>query len=145
MVRLISPITSEQSKKKRVPVVVGVIFDSKKRVLLALRPHAKHQGGFWEFPGGKIELNETPWEALRRELHEEIGIEVKTAVPLVQCLYDYQEYDVFLDAWRILDFNGEPSGCEGQPIFWATMEELKSLPMLSANHPIVQAIWNLSF
>jgi|SRR5262245_11890131 len=123
-------------------VAVGIIIDQEKKILVALRPAHKHQGGLWEFPGGKVEAGEEPLQALKRELREEVGIEISQAKPLMQCSYDYKEHAVWLDVWEVLEFTGEAHGREGQPIAWVSKEELRDLPMLSANHPIVEKLRN---
>lgn len=124
-------------------VAVGVIFNSQNKILVALRPNHKSQGGAWEFPGGKIELNETAEEALKRELLEEVGITVELAKPLIQCEHRYKHHHVILEVFQIEKFDGTAHGREGQVIDWVTIEQLQTLPLLSANHPIVTAIMAL--
>lgn len=121
-------------------VAVGVIFDGAGEILVALRPTDKLQGGLWEFPGGKIEANETPLQALRRELLEEVGITVETAEPLVRCVHQYEQHHVHLHVFQVRHFHGIAHGCEGQKIDWVSVEKLLTLPLLAANHPIVEAI-----
>jgi len=121
-------------------VVVGVIFNAQKQILVALRPDDKHQGGLWEFPGGKVEIGEAAEVALHRELHEEVGIMVQKAIPLTQCHYHYEDRHVWLDVWEIQQFSGEAHGKEGQEIAWVSLQQLQQLPVLSANHPIVELI-----
>jgi 8-oxo-dGTP diphosphatase len=121
-------------------IAVGVIFNKENKIFMALRPEDKLQGGLWEFPGGKVELGETIGQALRRELFEEVGIRVTKAEPLTQCDYHYQEHHVYLDVWCVLEFKGEAHGREGQSVRWVTLEELKELSVLAANHPIVEAL-----
>ncbi|MDF3055516.1 MAG: 7,8-dihydro-8-oxoguanine-triphosphatase [Gammaproteobacteria bacterium] len=128
------------NKTKPAHIAVGVIFDNQRRILVALRPKDKFQGGLWEFPGGKIESGESVEQALKRELFEEVGITVITAEPLTLCDYHYQDHHVHLDVWCVLDFEGDAYGKEGQSVRWVTLEELKKLPMLAANHPIMQAV-----
>jgi 8-oxo-dGTP diphosphatase len=121
-------------------VAVGIVFDQANKVLIALRPDDKQEGGFWEFPGGKIEPGETVEEALKRELLEEVGITLQQASFLIQHEYSYQNRRVALDVWTIKQFSGKAYGKEGQRIAWVTLEELKKLPVLSANHTIILAI-----
>lgn len=121
-------------------IAIGVVFDAQKKILMALRPEEKLQGGLWEFPGGKVEPGESIQQALHRELFEETGITVIKAEPLTQCDYHYHDHHVYLDVWCVTAFEGEAHGKEGQPIAWVTLAALKQLPMLAANHPIVQAI-----
>ncbi len=121
-------------------VVVGVVFNSAGQVLVALRPAHKHMGGLWEFPGGKIETGETPEEALKRELFEEVGIEVQQAYPLLKYDYDYPQQTVSLDVWQVNQFAGEAQGREGQQINWISPKDLLNLPIPIANQTIVQTV-----
>ena len=121
-----------------VPVAVGVIRDGN-RILLAKRPHHVHQGGRWEFPGGKREPGEDRFAALARELHEELGIRLRDAHPLIRIRYDYPDRSVELDAWSVTRFTGEPQGREGQHVRWFERDELPGLDFPAANRPIVTA------
>ena len=120
-------------------VAVGVIVQQR-QILLALRNSKQHQGGKWEFPGGKLEAGEGVQQALVRELQEEIGITVTDSRPFMQLQYDYPEKTVLLDIWLVQGFSGEPHGREGQPLRWVNVEELSSLAFLDANQPIVERI-----
>lgn len=124
-------------------VVVGVIFNALGEILVALRPSHKLQGGLWEFPGGKIEANETAEQALKREILEEVGLHVLTAKPLITCEHHYKHHHVVLDVFHTDHFDGTALGLEGQIIDWVSLEKLQQLPLLSANHPIVEAILKL--
>jgi 8-oxo-dGTP diphosphatase len=121
-------------------VAVGVVFNQAGEILVALRPHNKLQGGLWEFPGGKIETNETALQALKRELLEEVGITVEHADPLVDCGHHYEHHHVTLHVFQVRNFRGIAHGREGQQIDWVSVEKLLLLPLLAANHPIVEAI-----
>lgn len=125
-------------------VAVGVIFNALGEILVSLRPSHKLQGGLWEFPGGKVEPKETAEQAVKREILEEVGLEAKSIQPLVQCEHHYQHHHVKLDVFQIHEFDGTPLGLEGQLIDWVSVEKLQKLPLLSANHPIVEAILKLS-
>lgn len=122
-----------------VHVVAAAVFNAEGDVLIARRPPHVHQGGLWEFPGGKLEPGETPREALARELEEELGIEVQQARPLIQVQYDYPDKSVFLDVWQVDRFRGTPHGREGQPVEWLPREALTSRAFPAANAPIVTA------
>ncbi len=132
-------------KSSPVHVAVGIVFDAVGRILVALRPDHKILGGFWEFPGGKVEPGETVDVALQRELLEEVGIEIHAPTPLTQCWHHYETYSVWLDVWQIHQFTGEAYGREGQSIAWVTLAQLRDLPFLSANHPILSLIMSTSF
>ena len=120
-------------------VAAAVIRGTDRRILLARRPLDKHQGGLWEFPGGKVEAGEAVEQALARELHEELGIEVTQARPLIRVQHSYPERRVLLDVWEVTAFSGEPHGMEGQPLVWAAESELVNYQFPAANLPIVSA------
>lgn len=120
-------------------VVAAVIANRGGKVLLARRPLDRHQGGLWEFPGGKLEQGEEPRAALVRELYEELGIIAQDTRPLIKVPYDYPEKSVLLDVWRVNAFSGEPHGREGQPIDWVSQRDLPYRDFPAANRPIVTA------
>ncbi|AYC34182.1 Nudix family hydrolase [Pseudomonas cavernae] len=124
---------------KRIHVAAAVIRDAAGRILLARRPDGKHQGGLWEFPGGKVEDSETVAAALGRELAEELGIQVTVARPLIQVQHDYPDKHVLLDVWEVSAFNGEAHGAEGQPLAWVSPRQLGNYQFPAANRPIVCA------
>ena len=122
-----------------VHVAIGlVIVDS--QILVACRPVGASHAGLWEFPGGKFEANETAFEALKRELYEEVGIEVVQATPLMCVKHNYGKLYVALDTWQIDVFNGVPYGREGQEIRWVNRDELLSLRFPEGNVSIVDAV-----
>lgn len=123
---------------KRIWVAAAVIRRGED-VLIARRPADKHQGGLWEFPGGKVEPGEGAREALARELEEELGIVPEQARPLIRISHDYPDKSVCLDVWEVTTFRGEPEGREGQPLRWVPVEELPSHAFPAANRPIVTA------
>jgi 8-oxo-dGTP diphosphatase len=120
-------------------VVAAVIVNGSQQVLLAKRSLDRHQGGLWEFPGGKVEHGEDARAALARELHEELGIVVQDARPLIKVCHEYPDKSVLLDVWRVSAFDGEPHGREGQPIEWVSPQELPDRDFPAANRPIVTA------
>lgn len=124
---------------KRIHVAAAVIRAVDGRVLIAKRPLDKHQGGLWEFPGGKVEAGESVEAALARELAEELGITVTAAQPLIQVRHDYPDKQVLLDVWQVLAFSGEPHGAEGQPLAWVEPAQLPGYSFPAANRPIVAA------
>jgi 8-oxo-dGTP diphosphatase len=123
----------------RIHVAAAVITNKQGEVLISLRPDHVHQGGLWEFPGGKLEPGEDIQQALARELREELGITVKKARPLIRIPYDYRDKPVLLDVWRVSEFLGKPHGHEGQPIKWVTPNLLSSFQFPAANEPIILA------
>ncbi len=123
----------------RVHVAVGVIVGPAGDILISKRHHESHQGGLWEFPGGKVESGETVNHALERELHEELGIHVTRCRPLLQVHHDYADKQVCLDVWVIDGFSGQPEGREGQPLAWCAPAALADYEFPAANRPIVEA------
>jgi 8-oxo-dGTP diphosphatase len=121
-------------------VAVGVILDGSRRVLLTRRAVDSHQGGLWEFPGGKVEPGETLPVALARELHEELGIRVRRSSPLLEVRHDYGDRQVLLDVHVVWEFEGQALGREGQPLVWVTGNELARYSFPAANAPIVEAV-----
>lgn len=122
-----------------VHVAVGVVRDTAGRILIARRaPHA-HQGGLWEFPGGKLEPGEPVLQALARELEEEVGIRVAAAEPLIKIRHDYGDRRVLLDVWNVNSFSGEARPCEGQAMQWVSAGQLSDFTFPAANLPIIAA------
>ena len=109
-------------------------------VLLASRPEGKGWAGWWEFPGGKFEVDETPIQALHRELDEELGIQVKTAYPWLVRTFEYPEKTVKLHFFIVRDWAGKPEPKEGQQLSWQNPFDLTVSPMLPANAPILNAL-----
>ena len=118
---------------------MGVIKDRDGRILISLRHDSVHQGGLWEFPGGKVEPGESVKQALARELREELSISVQEIVPLIGIKHQYADLDVFLDVWTVTLFLGEPMGLEGQTIKWVSPEQLTAYAFPEANYPIISA------
>jgi len=108
-------------------------------VLIAQRPKGRHQGGLWEFPGGKVEPGEDRRAALRRELREELGIEITIARPLIRVRHRYADRAVLLDCWRVSHWEGAVHGREGQRIAWARPEALDERRFLPADKAIITA------
>ena len=124
---------------KRVHVAAAVIRGTDGKILIARRADSQHQGGLWEFPGGKVEAGESVEMALGRELQEELGITVESARPLIKVQHDYPDKQVLLDVWEVASFTGQPHGAEGQPLAWVTQRELADYEFPAANEPIVAA------
>ena len=131
---------SEPAARRIIHVVAGVLSDADGRVLLADRPAGKHLAGGWEFPGGKLDPGEEPLAALRRELREEIGIDVVAAEPLVKVSHDYPDRSILLDVWRVTRYAGEPASREGQSLRWCALAELPAANLLAADLPVVEVL-----
>ncbi|HET8807413.1 MAG TPA: 8-oxo-dGTP diphosphatase MutT [Methylophaga sp.] len=123
-------------------VAVGVIVNADKQILIARRQAHQHQGDRWEFPGGKREADESRLAALKRELNEEVGLQVLDARDLLQIDHDYTDRKVTLDVWLVERFSGEVHGREGQQIKWCPLAELEQHDFPAANGAIVTAIKN---
>jgi len=128
------------SGKKIVDVVAAVILQPDGRFLLARRPDGKPYAGYWEFPGGKVEAGESLFQALARELHEELGIEVEHAYPWLVRHFDYEHASVKLHFFRVVAWGGEPHGKESQLLAWQTPGSVDVAPLLPANGPILSAL-----
>ncbi|NVK44248.1 MAG: Nudix family hydrolase [Oceanospirillaceae bacterium] len=127
------------NQRRLIHVAAAVIVDESRRILLARRPDDKHQGGLWEFPGGKVEPGEPVREALDRELHEELGIRVERARPLIQIPHHYPDKSVLLDVFLVEGFSGQAHGREGQPVCWVDASALDNYDFPAANRPILAA------
>ncbi len=123
-------------------VAVGVISQKKKtqkaKILISKRLAHLHQGGKWEFPGGKIEPGEDVLQALKRELFEELNIKIRNCRPLFCIPFSYPDKKVALDIWMVETFTGTPTGKENQQIKWVRPEELKKYKFPEANEFIVE-------
>ena len=124
-------------------VAVGVILDARRNILVTRRADGAHQGGLWEFPGGKVEPDESLQVALARELREELGIAIGRTSPLVEVRHDYGDKAVFLDVHVVWEFDGEAAGLEQQPLAWVSAADLDSFEFPAANRPIVAAVREL--
>ena len=133
------PIIGLDKERVMLNVVAAVIHDAQGRILLAQRPVHKHQGGLWEFAGGKMDDGESAAQALVRELQEELGITATTYRPLLTVEHHYADKSVRLQVFRVTAFDGEAHGAEGQPIVWVKPEELAHYDFPAANVPILKA------
>jgi len=127
---------------KQVHVAVGVIVSNSEFFLTKRLDHV-HQGGKWEFPGGKVEQDETVAQALHRELKEEIAIEILACMPLVEISHDYGDKQVLLDVFVVDNYVGEPTAQEGQQQAWFGLDELIHVDFPEANKAIVSKLLEL--
>lgn len=123
-----------------VHVAVAVIQNPHNEILIQQRAENTHQGGLWEFPGGKLEKGETLKEALEREIREELGITVNSSRPLIRISHDYGDRSVLLDVHYVYDWSGQVQALEGQPLQWILREKLSDYDMPEADKPIVTAL-----
>lgn len=123
-----------------VHVAVGVIRDAAGRVLVAQRLPHQHLAGLWEFPGGKLEPGESLADGMRREIREELGVEVSALAPLLRVEHNYPGKTVLLDVWRITRWSGDPHGAEGQPLRWLHPDDMDASKFPPADVPIINAL-----
>lgn len=126
--------------QERIHVAVGVVKNKNNEVLISRRHKDAHQGGLWEFPGGKVECDESVFDALCRELKEELNIDIGFAHPLIRVHHDYKDIHVLLDVWQTQTFEGTPHGKEGQAWQWASLNELHKMEFPEANKPIMKVV-----
>lgn len=131
---------AEVANKPVVQVAVGVLQQADGRILLAERPAGKVSGGYWEFPGGKFEIAETPLQALQREVYEEVGLVLQQASPWLTYEYHYPDKRVRLHFYRVSAWQGTPHGREGQRIAWEDPQHLTVGPLLPANQRALRAL-----
>jgi 8-oxo-dGTP diphosphatase len=124
----------------RIHVVAGALFDARGRVLIAQRPTGKHMAGGWEFPGGKLEPDEEPLAGLKRELLEELGVDVHEAERLIAYEHTFADRRVLLDLWLVTRFSGAARSLEGQPLQWVALEDLDQVGLLEADAPMIPAL-----
>ncbi len=123
-------------------VAAVALIDRDGRILLAQRPEGKKMAGLWEFPGGKIEAQETPEYALMRELREELGIETRPCCfsPIAFASHSYDDFHLLMPLYVCRVWEGIPRGAEGQAIQWVAPEHLYDYPMPEADLPLLPAI-----
>ncbi len=130
---------------KSLLVSAVALVDKDGRVLLAQRPEGKSMAGLWEFPGGKVEPNETPEVALIRELQEELGIDTWASclAPLTFASHQYEDFHLLMPLFVCRKWSGIPVGQEGQNLTWTKPNRLKDYPMPPADLPLAAALRDL--
>ena len=121
-------------------VAAAALIDERGRVLLQRRHTQTHQGGLWEFPGGKLETGESVIDGLARELREELGVHPLEHRPLIRVRHQYSDRAVLLDVHAVTRWQGSPSARERQPLAWAEPSSLRDYPMPAADQPVVSAL-----
>lgn len=124
---------------KMVLVAAVALVDADGRVLLAQRPAGKAMAGLWEFPGGKIEVGETPEVALIRELNEELGIDTWASclAPLTFASHSYPDFHLLMPLFICRKWEGQVSSREGQALKWVRPVDLRNYPMPAADVPLI--------
>ncbi|MAR19920.1 (deoxy)nucleoside triphosphate pyrophosphohydrolase [bacterium] len=126
-------------------VVCVALIDEDGRVLIAQRPEGKSLEGFWEFPGGKVEMNESPETALIRELHEELGINTwgSCLAPLTFASHKYDEFHLLMPLYVCRKWSGIVQARENQALKWLTPAQILKVKMLPADLPLVACLRDL--
>ncbi|QLS08352.1 pyrimidine (deoxy)nucleoside triphosphate diphosphatase [Citrobacter freundii] len=119
--------------------VVAAILERDGKILLAQRPAHADQPGMWEFAGGKVEPGESQPKALRRELHEELGIEAIVGQYVASHQREVSGRIIHLHAWHVPDYQGELHAHEHQQLVWCLPEEALTYPLAPADIPLLQA------
>lgn len=123
-------------------VAAGILRNIAGEVLITERLCAGPLNGLWEFPGGKINAGESPVVALRRELSEELGINVDSVEPFMNLSHTYPDRFVDLEFFLVTEWQGEPTGLEGQRIRWVSIAELNPDDLLPADAPLLDVLRN---
>ena len=118
-------------------VVIGVIHNAAQQFFIAKRPPHVVMPGYWEFPGGKMEMGESQLQTLIREFHEEAGITVEQAHYLQSFTHHFSDRQVILHVWQIQHYSGIACGNEGQEIRWVDRLQLGDFDFLPSNGPLL--------
>ncbi len=121
------------------------LVDTDGRVLLAQRPEGKQLAGLWEFPGGKVEIGETPEETLIRELQEELGIttQIPCLAPLTFASHTYEDFHLLMPLYICRRYQGVARGLEGQAVKWVRPADMRNYPMPPADEPLIPILQDL--
>jgi len=133
-------VLSGSTSNPRIVVVAAALLDADHRVLIAARPAGKHMAGRWEFPGGKIATGESPETALRRELHEELGINVQRSQFEMTLVHAYPDREVELLFYVVEAWDGTPQSLDGQALRWVSVEDLAHEDILEADLPFIRTL-----
>lgn len=131
--------------KKVVLVSACALVDADRRILIAQRPEGKSMAGLWEFPGGKVEVGETPEDALIRELQEELGIitQVACLAPLTFASHAYETFHLLMPLFICRRYQGVAQPLEGQTLKWVQPRKLRDYPMPPADEPLIPYLIDL--
>lgn len=128
--------------KKKIEIAVGIIYSVSGQIFITQRGENSHLAGFWEFPGGKVEPDETPYQTLVREIAEEVDITVHQARFIKLVNYCYADRDITIHAYLVTDWDGEPFAKEGQPSRWIDLDDLNADEFPDANRSIIEMLKN---
>ena len=129
--------------KKHTEIAVGIIRSQDCQIFITQRGEDSHLAGFWEFPGGKIETGETPYQTLEREIAEEVDIHIHQAQFLKTFEHSYEDHDITIHAYLVEEWDGVPFAKEGQPSRWIDQEDLNADEFPDANRLIIEMLKNL--
>jgi len=135
-------LVTEVANTRAIPTVLVVavaLIDPDGRILIAQRPEGKQLAGLWEFPGGKVEAGERPEQALIRELHEELGIDVKEAclAPFVFTSHAYEKFHLLMPLYLCRRWSGTVVAKEHTALAWVKPDKLRDYPMPPADEPLI--------
>ncbi|MDC0093046.1 8-oxo-dGTP diphosphatase MutT [Alphaproteobacteria bacterium] len=131
---------------KKLQLVVSIaLIDSNNKILISKRPNKKHLSGFWEFPGGKVEKNETPENAIIREVKEELNVDInnKCIAPLSFSEFDYKKFQLLLLLYVCRRWEGEPQSMEKNEIKWVEANMLRQFKMPPADDSLIYSLQDL--
>ncbi len=134
-----------EMEKSLLLVVAAALVDVDNRVLIAKRPEGKSLAGLWEFPGGKVDPGETPEHALRRELEEELSIDVceTCLAPFTFASHTYDTFHLLMPLYLCRNWEGEIKPQEGQELTWTRASRLNTFPMPPADSPLIPMLRDL--
>lgn len=121
-------------------VLALVLENHQGEILISKRANNKHQGGLWEFPGGKAEKGESRQQTLKREIKEELDYNIKEAQPFILIKHQYPDCHITLDVWYTKDNNPQIKANENQPLKWVKKTQLTEINMPAADKPIIEKI-----
>lgn len=126
-------------------VVAAALVDTDGRILLAQRPEGKQMAGLWEFPGGKVDAGERPEDSLIRELHEELGIDVRAdcLAPLTFASHAYEDFHLLMPLYICRRWEGFVTSREDQALKWVHARQLRDYPMPPADEPLIPPLVDL--
>lgn len=129
--------------KKHTEIAVGIIRSQDGQIFITQRGEDSHLAGFWEFPGGKVEAGETPYQTLQREIAEEVDIHIHQSQFLKTVEHSYDDRDITIHAYLVEEWDGVPFAKEGQPSRWIDQEDLNADEFPDANRSIIEMLKNL--
>jgi len=127
-----------------IQVSIFILQNKHGQILLSLRDSQKELPNQWEFPGGKVERHEGPYQALLREAREELSIKIKSSEFLMQYFFSYKDLFVHLYVWLVKEFEGNVYANEGQELRWVDVKEIYDIPYLEGDKKILDKLSNHS-